>query len=200
MQLADVEKFTDGELAGGVINASEADFFPLLENGGEVVRALLIEEIKVINGTSRENAGDFSFDELAWFRLGRLLGDSDALASLDESGDVRFRRMPRDAAHRHEMAFRERDVQDGRGGLRILEKHFVKVTEPIEQNDVRGQSPAHGLVLGHHRSEFGAAHVRKFYATNPVMGIRKQGKAGFFAVSINLQAYRQLLSTACSLV
>ena len=59
--------------------------------------------------------------------------------------------MPRDATHRHEMAFGQCDIEYGRGSFCILEEHLVEITEPVEQYDICGQTAPYGLVLDHHR-------------------------------------------------
>ena len=61
-----------------------------------------------------------------------MLGDGDAFSSLEKASDVGFCSVPRDATHRHEVAFGECDIEDGRGGFCILEKHLVEIAEPIE--------------------------------------------------------------------
>ncbi len=136
LQQGHVAELGDGELAGGVIDAGEAEHFRLEADSGEVVRALLIEQVGVIDGASGEDASDFAFDEFSWLGVGRLFGDGDAQTCFEESGDVRFCRMPRDAAHGGEVSLGESNVEDGRGGFRVLEEHLVKITEPVEQDDV----------------------------------------------------------------
>ena len=136
-ELAEVGELRDGKLAGGVIDAGQSEHFAMAADGGEVVRALVVQQGEVVDGAGGEDAGDFPFDEFAGFRFGRLLGDGDAFAGLEEPGEVTLRGMIGHAAHGSAAAFGEGHVEDRRGGFRVLEKHFVKVPEPVEQDHVR---------------------------------------------------------------
>jgi len=61
--------------------------------------------------------------------------------------------MIRDTTHWHAIAVGQRDVQKGRRFLRVLEKHFVKIAEPKQQECVRRNAFPQPLVLLHHRSK-----------------------------------------------
>jgi hypothetical protein len=84
-----------------------------------------------------------------------LLSDRHALAGLEQPRDVGLRRVVRHTAHRSAAALGERDIQDWRCALRILEEHLVKIPETVEKNHIRRQRLPHGHVLGHHRSACG---------------------------------------------
>ena len=118
--------------------------------GGEVVRALVVEEGEIVDGAGGEDAGDLALDEFPGDGLGGLLGDGDAFPGLEQAGDVVLRGVVGDAAHGCAAAFREGDVEDGRGGFRVLEEHLVEVAEAVKEDDVGGQAFPHGEVLGHH--------------------------------------------------
>ena len=61
--------------------------------------------------------------------------------------------MIRHTTHWHAIAVGQRDVQKGRRFLRVLEKHFVKIAEPKQQERVRRNAFPQPLVLLHHRSK-----------------------------------------------
>ena len=160
-ELAEVRELGDGELAGGVIDAGEAGGFPVAEDGGEVVRALVVEQGEVVDRAGGKDAGDFAGDEFSGDGFGGLLGDGDAFVGLEETGDVALGGVVGDAAHGGAAAFGEGDVEDGRGGFRVLEEHLVEIAEAVEEDDVGGQGFPHGVVLGHHRSKRGLGHGRR---------------------------------------
>lgn len=159
VELGDVGELGEGEFASGVIDAGDAVGFGVLIDGGEVVGALLVEEVGVIDGASGEDAGDLAFDEFAGFGVGGLLGDGDAEAGLEEACEVGLGGVPGDAAHGGEVAFGEGDVEDGSGGFGVLEEHFIEVAQAVEEDHVRWECASDGLVLCHHGCDFAAAHV-----------------------------------------
>ena len=74
--------------------------------------------------------------------------------------------MMRHPSHRDVVAFGECDVEDGRGNLGVFEEHFVKVTQPVEEENVVRERATDGLVLSHHGSElFGGGHGRVVRST-----------------------------------
>jgi hypothetical protein len=69
-------------------------------------------------------------------RLG-LLGDGDAVAGLDQAGEIAVHRVRRHAAHRDALAVMlaargERDIEAGAGDLRIVEEQFEEIAHAIE--------------------------------------------------------------------
>jgi len=157
-ELGGVGKLGDDELAGGVVDGGEAEGGFIFREGGEVVRALVVEEGEVVYGTSGEDAGDLSINEFPRDRLGSLLGDGDAFPRFQQAGDVVLRGMVGDSAHGRAAAFCEGDVEDRRGGFRILEEHFVEIAQPVKKDDVSRQAFPHGEVLSHHGGG-GAGHA-----------------------------------------
>ena len=79
------------ELARCVIDISEAKLLPIAKHRREVVRAVRVEQIEVIDRAGAEDLRDGPFDDLTRHRLRRLLGDGDAFAGLDELRDVALR-------------------------------------------------------------------------------------------------------------
>ena len=154
LELLAVGELGDGELAGGVVGAGEAPGLLVLEDGGEVVVAAVVEEVEVVDGAGGEDLGDLAIDQLAGDGYGGLLAEGDAFAGLDEFGDVALRGVVGDAAHGDGVAFGEGDVEDAGGDLGVLEEHFVEVAEAVEEEDVVGEGAAQLLILRHHGSEF----------------------------------------------
>ena len=156
--------FGEGELAGGVVGAGKAPafLFPAGDevDGGEVVVAAVVEEVEVVDGAGGDDLADFALDDLAGLGLGGLLGDGDALAGLEEAGDVALGGVVGDAAHGDGVALGEGGVEDGGGLLGVLEEHFVEVAEAEEEEDVGGQGAAHGLILRHHGGELPGSFFR----------------------------------------
>jgi hypothetical protein len=59
---------------------------------------------------------------------------------------------------------RKSEIQNLRAGLRVLEKHFVKIAEPKQKNRVARQIVFEAAILRHHRREliFGSGHGKNF--------------------------------------
>ena len=131
-ELGGVGELGDDELAGGVVDGGEAVAGFGFREGGEVVRALVVEEGEIVDGAGGEDAGDLALDEFPGDGLGGLLGDGDAFPGLEQAGDVVLRGVVGDAAHGCAAAFREGDVEDGRGGFRVLEEHLVEIAEAVK--------------------------------------------------------------------
>src|ERR1041384_7384129 len=68
--------------------------------------------------------------------------------------------MMRDAAHRNGPAFGERNVKQLRPALRVLEKHFVEIAEPEQQQRVLGHFALDAAILRHHRGQLGISGHR----------------------------------------
>ena len=91
----------------------------------------------------RDNARDFAAYEF-FARTGffHLLADGDAVAALDQAGDVTVSGMIWHAAHGHGLtalfvARRQSDLKLTRGGHGIFEEKFVEVAQPEEQECAR---------------------------------------------------------------
>ena len=143
------------EIAGGQINECQAVVAATLINGTKEVVPLGREHPLVEVRSRREDLGDRSFHKLARFRLFSLITDRDLLARLQQARDVGVRRVERDAAHRHVLAFGERDVEQARALRRVVEEQLVEIAEPEEQQRVLGQLRLDLAVLRHHGRQFG---------------------------------------------
>ena len=103
----------------------------------------------------REDLGDFAFDEFAGPGVFELVADGDLASGLEQPADVGVGRVMRQAAHRHAVARGERKIEKLRAGLRVLEKHLVKIAEPEQQQRVLGQFAFDAAILRHHGGELG---------------------------------------------
>ena len=171
----EVGEFGEGEFACGVVGAGETvtELFSGadLAGGGEVVVLGVVEEGEVVDGGGGDDLCNLAFDDLTGFGFGCLFGEGDAFASFDEFGDVSSGGMVWDAGHGDVVAFGEGDVEDGGGNLGVFEEHFVKVTQPVEEEDVVREGATDGLVLGHHGGEFfGGGHGRVVRSTQSRRG------------------------------
>ena len=89
-------------------------------------------------------------------------------AAADQPGEIAFRRMDRDSAHRHRLAaigaaLGQRDVEAGRGGLGIVEEQLEEIAHPVEQQRV-ARLGLEAMILRHHRRLLGrvaTGHVAK---------------------------------------
>ena len=86
-----------------------------------------------------------------------LLADRDLLAGLDQPGDVAVRRVVRNAGHRRALARGQRDRQQARAQLGVLEEQLVEVAE-AEQQQVVGEPALQLPVLRHHRRGRDVSH------------------------------------------
>jgi hypothetical protein len=75
--------------------------------------------------------------------------------AFEDAGDVAVGGVMRQAAHRHAVARGEREVEQLRAGLRVLEKHLVKIAEAEEQQRVLRQFAFDAAILRHHGRELG---------------------------------------------
>ena len=56
LELGAIRILGHGELASGVIDAGETEFFPILINGSEIVGPLVVEQVEIINRARGEDA------------------------------------------------------------------------------------------------------------------------------------------------
>ena len=128
------------------------------------IEALLLED-----RSRRDDADDLALEEPASARL-RLLADRDRMARRQQPGDVWLRGVRREPAERDlvgiaAVARRQRQVEDGRRRLGVLEEHLVEVAEPEQQD--------RGLVL---RLD---AKVLRDQRARPPLHLRRHGRTAF---------------------
>ena len=103
----------------------------------------------------REDLRDLAFDEFAGPGVFELVADGHLASGLEQPADVGIGGMMRQAAHRHAVARGEREIEELRAGLGVLEKHLVKIAEPEQQQRVLGQFAFDAAILRHHGRELG---------------------------------------------
>jgi hypothetical protein len=110
-------------------------------------------------GGGRDDAHDVAPQELPALagRL-QLLAERHLEAGLHQARDVPLGGVVRDPGHRGALPRGERDAEDARGQLGILEERLVEVAQP-EQQQVVGVPALERLVLLHHRRGGGGAGV-----------------------------------------
>jgi len=148
-------QFRGHEIAGGQIHQREAEGFPGGTNRGEEVVAFGHEHPLVEMRAGRQDLGDLAFDEFAGPGVFKLVTDGDFPSGAEQPADVAVGGVMRQAAHRHAVARGERQIENLRARLRVLEKHLVKITEPEQQQRVLGQFAFDAAILRHHGSQLG---------------------------------------------
>src|SRR5262245_13957316 len=142
------------ELTRAEIGVCETERTAVGINRPEVIRALRIKPAQFAYGSRTDDLRDFAIDNFAarlW--LTHLITNGDALSGVDQSANVSLGGVIRHTTHRNAVAFGQRYVQQNRRLLRVIEKHFVEIAEPKQQERVLGNAFPQPLVLLHHRSE-----------------------------------------------
>ena len=151
-QLTRVGEFSHLEFSGGVIDECEPQPPALTIYRRKVVGPVAVEQVQVINRACAEDLSNLTRHQFARHGLGRLLGDGDTLATLDQLGDIALRGMIGNAAHRDAAALGQGHIENRRGRLRILEEHLIKIAQPVKQQHIRRQLATNREVLLHHGS------------------------------------------------
>ena len=150
------------EIAGGEIDQRKTEHLAALIDSREIIVPLGAEQSLVEMRAGAEDLRDGALDELAGPRVLHLVADGDLAPGLEQSRDVASGGVVGNAAHRHDAAFGERNIEQWRAGFRIFEKEFVKIPEAEEQQRVFGQFAFDASILRHHRSELSVtAHRAK---------------------------------------
>ena len=149
------------EIARGQIHERQAEDSSARTNGGEEVVPFGHEHPLVEMRAGAEDLGDLAFDKFAGPGVFELIADGDLASGLEQPADVGMGRMMRQAAHGHAVARGEREIEELRAGLRILEKHLVEIAEAEQQQRVLGQFAFDAAILRHHGSELGFGGHRR---------------------------------------
>ncbi len=139
------------ELAGRHVDERHARALATAHDGEqEVVRAA--REVRGVgHGAGRDHADHVAPQELLALAGGfHLLADRDLLAGLHEPRDVGLGRVMGDAGHRRALPRGQRDGEQARALLGVVEEQLVEVAEP-EQQQVVGIAALQLPVLRHHR-------------------------------------------------
>jgi hypothetical protein len=95
----------------------------------------------------------------------------------------------RNPAHRNFSAACERDIQQLGAGFGVLEKHFVKVAEPKEQDCLARQFAFDAAILRHHRRQLRIlAHEKQLRRKIVAKTRKKKVSAGICLASPGLGA------------
>ena len=96
VQLGDMRR------AGGDICKAQTGFFPLEEDAGNVVIAVVLQHAALNDRAGRDHTDDVPLDKALGFgRVLHLLADGDAIAFFYQLGNIAVHRMIRHTAHRH---------------------------------------------------------------------------------------------------
>ena len=125
----------------------------MLINRCQIISAFRFQQTQFAHRSRANDLRDIARYDPPRLRLARLIANRDPFSCLDQLRDIILRGMIWHPAHRHAVAFRQRDIQQTSGFLRILEKQLVKIAEPKEQQHIRRDASAQPLVLLHHRSQ-----------------------------------------------
>ena len=118
----------------------------------EIIRALGVKPAYFAYRPGTDDLCDFTIDNFsAGLRRTHLVTNGDTPARLDQFANVPGSRMIGNAAHRHAVALGKRYIQEHRCFFRVVEKHFVEIAEPEQQQRVLRNAFPQTLVLLHHR-------------------------------------------------
>ena len=150
-------EFGHPELPGAEIGAGKSKGTARLrgreDGGGEIMTLLL--ETGILQRPGTHDPSDLAADKFPRLHFPHLLAESDAATGGEKLFHVTPRGVVGNTAHRHIAALGERDIQDRRGLLGVVEEHLVEITEPEEQEGSRRQVTPQGVILLHHGSSFG---------------------------------------------
>jgi hypothetical protein len=105
--------------------------------------ALVIEQRRIRQRAGRDDARDLAFDRaFRGIRVTDLLADRNRLAELDELGEVLFDGVIGHACHLDRFACGsatrgQRDIEQARSVLRVVEEKLVEVAHAVEDEHVR---------------------------------------------------------------
>ena len=154
------------EPPGRNIGGRQAVALPDPRHRDEPVGRARIEQRLLGERPRRHHADDrpvhhrFGAALLRFRRAFDLLGNGDAVAGLDQAGEIGFRRMDGHAAHRDRRAVMlaargERDVEAGGGDPGVVEEQFEEVAHPVEEQRPLGLR-LQRQILRHHRGRLPA--------------------------------------------
>jgi hypothetical protein len=107
----------------------------------QIVGPLFVQQIRLDDGAWGHDACHLAGHQTSICDLPHLLGNSDAIALLDESGDVPFNGVVGNTGHRDTLILGHRtrgqhQVKFTSGDLSILVEGFVEITQPEEDDSV----------------------------------------------------------------
>ena len=134
----------EAELAGAYVAERRSAALAVDVDGGDIVRAVVLEHGALRDGAGRDYAHDAALDEaFDGARVFKLFADGDFVALGDEPGDVCLAGVVRHAAHGRllvlgfaAVAGGERELELARGSYGVLVEHLIEVAETEEQQAV----------------------------------------------------------------
>jgi len=131
-----------GELAGRDVGVGQPGAPFLHDDGRQVVGPLFVQELWLDDGAGGDDARHRAGDQPLAGDLPDLLGDGDAVALVDEAGDVPLDGVVGDAGHRHPHPLGDRargqdQVELAGGDLGVLVERLVKIAQPEKDDRVR---------------------------------------------------------------
>ena len=130
-------------------------------NRGQIVRAFWLQQVKLAHCPGADNLRDIARHNFSWLRFARLIANRDSFSGFDQLRNIILRSMIRHSTHRHAVTLGQCNVEQRSRFFRILEKQFIKVAQPKEQEHIRWHTGAHPLVLLHHRGKR-IGHISSF--------------------------------------
>ena len=144
-------------LAGRNVRKAHAARRVAPKHGRQVVVAAFVEHTAFQHGTRRHHPDDLALHQaFGGGGILHLLAYGDLVPLGDQPGDIRFRRVIRHAAHRRTLRLAalapgQRQFQFAGRQLGIVEKHLVKIAQPVKQNAPRVFFLGFQILLHHRR-------------------------------------------------
>ena len=159
--------FVHAEFSRADVRPRKPERVPPEIDGGKIIRRFFVEDVFLNQRAGGDHTHDVAFQHSFRRRgVGELFADGDPETRVYESADVIVDGVVRHAAHRRAfvlhsaVASRQRKVEHAGSGLRVVEKHFVKIAQPEKQQTV-GIVRFDFEISLHHRREFAHVNIHK---------------------------------------
>ena len=143
------------KITRGQVHQREAENFPRGMDGGDEIIPFRHEHAFIEVRAGGEDLRHLALHQFAGPGLFGLIAEGHLAPGLEQAGDVAARGVVRQAAHRDPVARGEREVEEMRAGLSVLEEHLVEIPQPEQQERVRGEFALDAAILCHHGRELG---------------------------------------------
>ena len=152
--------FVEPELPRADVRPREPECVAVEADGSEIVGDFLVQDLLLHHGARGDHSHDVALQHAFRGRgVGELLAYRDAETRVDETADIVVHRVIRHSAHggapvlQAAVPSREGEIEHPRRGLRVVEKHLVKVPEPEKEQTI-GIIGFDLEISLHHRREF----------------------------------------------
>lgn len=136
-------KFHRGKFPRRDVRPGDGDAVARFVQTGDIVVSAFVEHRVVDERPRGDHPHDVPFHQPPprFLGIGKLLADGDLFPHRNEPGDISVRGMIGNAAHGRPLLeaavlARQRQIEQGGNLLCVLEEHFIKIPETIEQNTV----------------------------------------------------------------